>query len=188
MWKTTVAVLLIVLNMVSQCTYVALLRSKRPLSWMWNIKSPPFRYSITKKRCSCTKHYCQRTVADKLDMKSMWERMDSDKGGRECWSLSTTGNFALTAVAQVCSLSGYMLLDVLLEEMFRMCVLTLDWNVENRCVRKGFSQARASTLFSTMVHSTSSSMRTTSFFRTFTAKYCPCPFSSASSTWGVKAT
>lgn len=35
--------------------HVVLQRSKRPFSWIWNIKSPPFRYSITKNRCSCKK-------------------------------------------------------------------------------------------------------------------------------------
>lgn len=34
-------------------THVALWRSKRPFSWMWNIRSPPFKYSITKNKCSC---------------------------------------------------------------------------------------------------------------------------------------
>lgn len=28
-----------------------------------------------------TTHYCQLTVSDKWDMKSVWDRMDSDKGG-----------------------------------------------------------------------------------------------------------
>ena len=59
---------------------------------------------------------------------------------------------------------------------------TLVWNVQKRWVRKGFSQASASTRFSTMVHSTSSSIRTTSFLRALTAKNSFLPFSSASST------
>lgn len=61
--------------------------------------------------------------------------------------------------------------------------VTLVWKEQYRCVRKGLSQARASTLFSTMVHSTSSSISTTSFFRALMAKYSLCPFSSANSTW-----
>lgn len=48
--------------------------------------------------------------------------------------------------------------------------LTLVWNVQNMCVRNGCSQARDRTLFSTIVHSTSSSIKTTSFFRAFIAK------------------
>lgn len=48
--------------------------------------------------------------------------------------------------------------------------LTLVWNVQNMCVRNGCSQARERTLFSTIVHSTSSSIKTTSFFRAFIAK------------------
>lgn len=33
-------------------TYMARYSSKRPLSWMWYIRSPPLRNSITKNRCS----------------------------------------------------------------------------------------------------------------------------------------
>lgn len=47
---------------------------------------------------------------------------------------------------------------------------TLVWNVQNMCVRNGCSQAKERTLFSTIVHSTSSSIKTTSFFRAFIAK------------------
>lgn len=61
--------------------------------------------------------------------------------------------------------------------------LTLVWKVQQRCVRKGFSQAKERTLLSTMVHSTSSSISTTSFFRAFTAKNWPFFFSSAKNTW-----
>lgn len=47
---------------------------------------------------------------------------------------------------------------------------TLVWNVQNMCVRNGCSQAKERTLFSTIVHSTSSSIKTTSFFRALIAK------------------
>lgn len=60
---------------------------------------------------------------------------------------------------------------------------TLVWKVQCRCVRNGLSQARASTRFSTMVHSTSSSINTTSFFRAFTANHSPLFFNSAKKTW-----
>ena len=48
--------------------------------------------------------------------------------------------------------------------------LTLVWNVQNICVKNGCSQAKERTLFSTIVHSTSSSIKTTSFFKAFIAK------------------
>ena len=48
--------------------------------------------------------------------------------------------------------------------------LTLVWNVQNICVKNGYSQAKERTLFSTIVHSTSSSIKTTSFFKAFIAK------------------
>lgn len=38
-------------------TYVALCKSNLWQFWMWNMRSPPFRYSITKKRFSWTRTY-----------------------------------------------------------------------------------------------------------------------------------
>lgn len=62
---------------------------------------------------------------------------------------------------------------------------TMVWKQECSCVRKGGFPARASTLFSTMVHSTSSSWITTSFFRILMAYSSSVPFLSASITWKV---
>lgn len=52
--------------LLSSWPYVALLVSNRPLSWMWNIRSPPFRYSMTKKRCSCVKTDGEESVRQRL--------------------------------------------------------------------------------------------------------------------------
>ena len=51
-------------------------------------------------------------------------------------------------------------------------------------MRKGGFPERARTLFSTMVHSTSSSWITTSFFKILIAYNSSAPFRSASITWG----
>lgn len=60
--------------------------------------------------------------------------------------------------------------------------LTTVWKQECSCVRNGGLSSSARTRFSTMVHSTSSSIKTTSFLRALMAKNSFLPFSSASST------
>lgn len=62
--------------------------------------------------------------------------------------------------------------------------LTTVWKQECSCVRNGGLSSKASTRFSTMVHSTSSSWITTSFFRILTAYSSSVPFRSESMTWG----
>ena len=57
------------------------------------------------------------------------------------------------------------------------------WKHECSWVRKGGFPDRARTLFSTMVHSTSSSWITTSFFKIFMAYNSSVPFLSANITW-----
>ncbi len=57
------------------------------------------------------------------------------------------------------------------------------WKVECSCVKNGGFPDSANTLFSTMVHSTSSSWITTSFFRIFTAYKSSVPLRSASITY-----
>ena len=61
-------------------------------------------------------------------------------------------------------------------------VVTMVWKQECSWVRKGGFPGRASTRFSTIVHSTSSSWMTTSFFRIFTAYSSSVPFRSESMT------
>lgn len=65
---------------------------------------------------------------------------------------------------------------------------TTVWKHEWRCVRKGGLSCRARTLFSTIVHSTSSSWITTSFFRILTAYSSSVAFISTSMTYGDAAT
>lgn len=60
---------------------------------------------------------------------------------------------------------------------------TMLWKVECSCVKNGGFPANANTLFSTMVHSTSSSWITTSFFRIFIAYRSSVPLRSASITY-----
>lgn len=60
---------------------------------------------------------------------------------------------------------------------------TTVWKHECSCVRKGGLSCCARTLFSTMVHSTSSSWITTSFFRIFIAYSSSVAFISASMTF-----
>lgn len=61
-------------------------------------------------------------------------------------------------------------------------VLTTVWKQEWSCVRKGGLSLSANTLFSTIVHSTSSSWITTSFFRIFMAYSSSVDFISANIT------
>ncbi len=110
--------------MVPRCTYVALLRSKRPLSWMWNIKSPPFRYSITKKRCSCEKqHIIVSSLSQTNERRRVWEtEWILIRGAGTVGLYQQLGIVALTAAARADSLAGNMLLYILLKELFSVCV------------------------------------------------------------------
>lgn len=76
------------------------------------------------------------------------------------------------------------------QKLLKPCVCgfyTIVWKHECSWVRKGGFPESARTLFSTMVHSTSSSWITTSFFKIFTAYSSSVPLRSASITWKHEA-
>lgn len=88
---------------------------------------------------------------------------------RRGWKLKVTNEFMWKKCAAMLSLTGV-------------------WKQQYSCVRYGWQRASDSTLFSVMVHSTSSSCKMMSFFNTLTAKTRSLPFSLASITWRVTQT